>query len=155
MLVRAWTDDQAEQFLGTLLRSGVIIASAVVLFGGIFYLLHYGSGVPDYRVFRGEPADLRDVAGIVSDSLSLRSRGVIQLGLLLLIATPVLRVVFSVLAFALQRDWTYVATTLIVLSVLIYAVGWVFKVLNMTEIFRACALRLLPISSPKVFSGAG
>ena len=123
MFVRAWTDDQVEQSLGTLLRSGVIIAGAVVLFGGIFYLLHYGSSFPDYRVFRGEPADLRDVAGIVKDSLSFSSRGLIQLGLLLLIATPVLRVVFSILAFALQRDWTYVATTLIVLSVLIYSLS--------------------------------
>jgi uncharacterized membrane protein len=118
---RAWTDEQVEQFLGTLLRSGVIIAGTVVLFGGIFYLLHYGGTFPDYRVFRGEPADLRSVLEIVKDSLSFHSRGLIQLGLLLLIATPVLRVVFSVLAFALQRDLTYVITTLIVLSVLIYS----------------------------------
>ena len=123
MFVRAWTDEQVEQLLGTLLRSGVIVAGAVVLFGGIFYLLHYGSRFPYYRVFRGEPADLRSVAGIVKDSLSFRSRGLIQFGLLLLIATPVLRVVFSVFAFALQRDWTYVATTLIVLSVLIYSLS--------------------------------
>ena len=123
MFVRAWTDEQVEQLLGTLLRSGVIVAGAVVLFGGIFYLLHYASSFPDYRVFRGEPADLRRVAGIVKDSLSFRSRGLIQFGLLLLIATPVLRVVFSVFAFALQRDWTYVATTLIVLSVLSYSLS--------------------------------
>jgi uncharacterized membrane protein len=123
MLVRAWTDEQVEQFLGTLLRSGVIVAGAVVLFGGIFYLLHYGGTFPDYRVFRGEPADLRSVLEIVKDSLSFHSRGLIQLGLLLLIATPVLRVVFSVFAFALQRDLTYVLTTLIVLSVLVYSLS--------------------------------
>ncbi len=120
---RAWTDEQMEQVLGTLLRTGVIVAGAVVLLGGVFYLLHYGSTVPDYRVFRGEPADLRSVAGIVKDSLSFSSRGVIQLGILLLIATPILRVVCSVLAFALQRDLTYVMTTLIVLSVLIYSLS--------------------------------
>jgi uncharacterized membrane protein len=45
----------------------------------------------------------------------------VQTGLLLLIATPVLRVVFSLFGFASQRDWLYVALTLIVLSVL--AVG--------------------------------
>jgi uncharacterized membrane protein len=43
--------------------------------------------------------------------------------LLLLILTPVARVAFSVAAFALERDWTYVAITLIVLAVLIYSLA--------------------------------
>src|SRR5919109_2358583 len=99
-----WNDNQVERFLGALLRSGVIVAGAAVLFGGGLYLMRYGPTVPDYRVFHGEPAELRSMAGIVKDSLSGSSPGLIQLGLLLLIATPLLRVGFSVLAFALQRD---------------------------------------------------
>ena len=47
-----------------------------------------------------------------------RGRALIQLGLLLLIATPVARVAFSVFAFERQRDWTYVGITLFVLAVL-------------------------------------
>jgi uncharacterized membrane protein len=43
----------------------------------------------------------------------------VQLGVLLLIATPVARVAFSALAFARQRDYTYVALTLFVLAVLL------------------------------------
>ena len=51
--------------------------------------------------------------------------GLIQLGLLLLVATPVARVVFSVFAFARQHDLTYVVLTMMVLAVLIYSlVGW-------------------------------
>ncbi len=118
---RAWTDDQVEQIVGTLLRSGVIIAALVVLGGGILYLTRYGAALPDYRFFRGEPADLRSLSGIVSDALSFRFHGIIQLGLLLLIATPVARVAFSILAFALQRDRTYVMVTLIVFAVLMYS----------------------------------
>jgi len=114
-------DRQVEGVIGNLLRAGVIIAAAMVLVGGIFYLLHYGASSPDYRIFRGEPADLRSVGGIVSDALSVRSRGLIQFGLLLLIATPIARVVFSVFAFFRQRDYTYVFVTLIVLTVLIYS----------------------------------
>jgi uncharacterized membrane protein len=53
----------------------------------------------------------------------LHSRGLIQLGLLLLIATPVARVAFSVLAFAEQRDWLYVSITLVVLAVLVYSLA--------------------------------
>lgn len=76
-----------------------------------------------YHVFRGEPGDLRLVRGIVSDALELRGRGLIQLGLLLLIATPIARVVFSVATFIRQRDWLYVGITIIVLALLTYSLA--------------------------------
>jgi len=122
-LKRGWTDEQMEQVVSTLLRNGVVIAALVVLVGGVWYLIRFGSTMPNYAVFRGEPADLRSVPGIVRDVLSLQIRGLIQLGLLLLIATPVTRVAFSILAFALQGDRTYVVVTLIVLGVLIFSLA--------------------------------
>ena len=118
-----WTDERVDEIIGNLLRSGVILAAAVVLLGGGLYLTQHGLTVPDYRVFHGEPADLRGVSGIVRDALALDGRGLIQLGLLLLLATPVARVTVSVLAFALQRDRTYVVVTLIVLAILLYSLG--------------------------------
>jgi len=120
-LKRGWTDEQVDQLIGTLLRSGVIVAALVVLIGGISYLIRYGATLPDYRVFRGEPEDLRSLSGIVSNALSFRTRGIIQLGLLLLIATPIARVAFSIFAFTLQRDRIYIIVTFIVLCVLIYS----------------------------------
>lgn len=104
-----------------MLRVGVLVAATVVLIGGSLYLVRHGTTLPDYRVFRGEPSDLRTVTGIAADALALQSRGVIQLGLLLLIATPVARVAFAGLAFAKQRDRLYVVVTLIVLGVLLYS----------------------------------
>ena len=118
---RAWSDEKMEQIIGTLLISGVIAAALIVLVGGVLYLIRYGATLPDYTVFRGEPVELRSVSGIITDALSFRIHGVIQLGLLLLIATPVARVAFSIFAFALQRDRTYVIVTLVVLAVLIYS----------------------------------
>ena len=118
---RAWSDEKMEQIIGTLLISGVIVAALIVLVGGVLYLIRYGATLPDYTVFRGEPAELRSLFGIVRGALSFQIRSVIQLGLLLLIATPVARVAFSILAFALQRDRTYVIVTLIVFAVLIYS----------------------------------
>lgn len=120
-MMRPWTDERVERVIGNLLRWGVILAAAVVLAGGVIYLARYGSTIPDYRVFRGEPSDLRNVSGIVTGAVSWHSRGLILFGLLLLIATPVARVVFSVVAFALQRDRTYIVVTLIVLAVLLYS----------------------------------
>jgi uncharacterized membrane protein len=118
---RAWTDERVEQVIGNLLRFGVLTAAAVVLIGGILYLCEHGLAVPDHRTFHGEPADLRSPVGIVQDALVGDSRGLIQFGLLLLIATPVARVVFSVFAFAREHDAVYVVVTLIVLAVLLFS----------------------------------
>jgi len=119
--MRKWTDQYVEELIGTLLQTGVIVASTVVVVGGGIYLVHHGLSAPQYHVFMGEPTDLRTVSGIVRDVLALRGRGIIQLGLLLLIATPIARVALSVAAFAFQRDRLYVVVTLIVLAILLYS----------------------------------
>jgi uncharacterized membrane protein len=118
-----WTDQRVEEIVGNLLRAGVLLAAIAVSAGGLVYLVRYGGTTPDYRVFHGEPADLRSVSGIVTDALEWRSRGIIQLGLLLLVATPVARVAFSIFAFAQQRDLTYVFITSIVLGILLYSLA--------------------------------
>ncbi len=120
---RPWSDEQVEEIVGNLLRSGVIAAAIVVLAGGIIHLIRYGGNLPDYAIFRGEPAEFRSVGGIVKAAFALRSRGLIQLGLLLLIATPVARVAFCIYAFVLKRDRLYVIVTLIVLGVLLYSLA--------------------------------
>jgi len=107
--------------IGVLLRVGVLASALIVLFGGILYLARYGMTVPNYGIFRGEPPIWRSVLPIINSAFSLNPGGIIQLGLLLLIATPIARVVFSVCAFALQRDRAYVFVTLIVLGILLYS----------------------------------
>ena len=119
---RTWIEHEVEQFIGNLLRGGVHIASVVVLIGGSLYLVRHGTALPLYRSFRGEPEELRSIPGILADAWVLRGRGIIQLGLLLLIATPVARVVCAMGAFALQRNWLYVSVTVIVIIVLIYSI---------------------------------
>lgn len=121
---KPWTDENVENVMGNLLRAGVITAALVVLLGGIVYLVRYGTTHVDHRVFHGEPADLRSPIGIVDEAIVFRSRALIQLGVLLLIATPLARVVFSVFAFARQRDGVYVVITLVVLVVLCFSLFW-------------------------------
>jgi uncharacterized membrane protein len=116
-----WSDEQVERVIGSLLRVGVLLSAAVVLAGGIIYLVRHGSDAVGHHFFQGEPAELRSFPGIVEEALTLSGRGVIQLGLLVLIATPVARVVLAAFAFARQRDFTYVAVTLAVLAVLLYS----------------------------------
>jgi uncharacterized membrane protein len=115
------TDQQMEQVLGKLLITGVVAAAAVVLAGGIIYLIRHGGEAATYHVFQGEPAQSRTVGGILKRVAERRGRGLIQLGLLLLIATPVARVALSLVAFARRRDLLYTIFTLIVLGVLLFS----------------------------------
>ncbi|MGD0361451.1 MAG: DUF1634 domain-containing protein [Bryobacteraceae bacterium] len=115
------SDRKVDEIIGGLLRYGVMLSASVVGAGGIWYLIQYGTSPPGYHVFRGEPEYLRHLRGIVSGVPGFHCRRMIQLGLVLLIATPVARVAFSVVAFILQRDRMYVAITLIVLSVLLFS----------------------------------
>ncbi len=116
-----WTDAQVERLVGYFLRVGVIIASVVVFAGGIFYLFRYGADLPEYKIFSGEPANLRSVHGIVAEAASLSSHGIIQFGLLLLMFTPVAWVAFLLFAFVKERDGTYVIVTSIVLAALLFS----------------------------------
>jgi uncharacterized membrane protein len=117
---RRWTDQQVEITISVLLRVGVTLAAVIVVAGAILYLIHNGHDIPEDHIFRGEPADLRQVPGVLNDVLALRGQGIIQLGILLLILTPVARVAFSVFAFWQQRDRLYIIVTLIVLVILIH-----------------------------------
>jgi uncharacterized membrane protein len=114
-------DQKMDAVMGILLRTGVISAAAIVLLGGILFLIRHKTPVTDYHIFSGEPSDLRTISGIFDNVKAFHARGLIQLGLLVLIATPVARVVFSLFAFMYQKDWKYVVFTAIVLGLLLYS----------------------------------
>ncbi len=114
-------DQKIDVIMGGLLRTGVMLAATIVFVGGVVFLVRHQLPVTDYRVFAGEPAELRTISGIFREALAFHGRGLIQLGLLVLIATPVARVAFSFFAFLYERDWTYVFVTLLVLGLLVYS----------------------------------
>ena len=118
---RNWNDQRIEVVIGTLLRTGVLIAASVVVLGAVLYLARHGREAVQYRSFSGEPKNLESFSGIMHGTLELSGRAMIQFGLLLLIATPVARVAFSAVAFAIEGDFLYVWITLIVLAVLLYS----------------------------------
>lgn len=112
------TDNRMDRLIGGLLRAGVILSAAVTLAGGAWRFAQFGATIPNDRIFHGEPADLRSVPGVLHGVATGHSTDLIQLGLLLLIATPIARVAFSAYAFATEGDRTYVIITLIVLAAL-------------------------------------
>ncbi len=117
----AISDARIDEIIGNLLRVGVVVSSLLVLIGGGLYLTNHGNELPNYHVFYGEPSDLRNLVGIMKTASSFSGRGVIQFGLLLLVATPIMRVAFTVISFALLRDRVYFGVTLIVLAVLLFS----------------------------------
>lgn len=117
-----WTDDDVEQLVGNWLRIGTLIAAVITVLGGALFLAgHSSAAAANYHQFNGEPDALRHVTNIVAGAFHLDSRAVIQLGLLLLISTPVVRVALSLMAFIVQRDKLYVALTSIVLAILVFS----------------------------------
>jgi uncharacterized membrane protein len=115
------SDQQFEIVLGHLLRTGVLLAALIAFVGGAWFLAQSSGARKDYRTFQGVPAELSYVPQILRGAITWQPLAVIQLGILVLIATPIARVLFSMLGFALERDWMYVSVTLIVLALLLYS----------------------------------
>jgi uncharacterized membrane protein len=121
MTMKPLDDDRVEGLIAHLLRAGVVIAALVVIGGAVPYLGQHPRAHVEYRTFDGEPDNLKAVHTIIRTALSGDARGIMQLGLLLLIATPIARVMFSAVAFAIEGDRMYVGFTLLVLAVLLYS----------------------------------
>jgi uncharacterized membrane protein len=114
-------DKRIEQIIATLLRAGVMLSAAVVLIGGLMYLHQEHADLPQYQVFHSADAPFRNLRSILHSVWLGNSEAIIQTGILLLIATPVARVLFSVIAFAREGDRMYVVFSLTVLLILFFS----------------------------------
>ncbi len=90
-----WNDEKLDIVVGRTLQIGVIAAAALIFLGGLGHVLNVHT---------------------------FNSLAIVQAGIILLIATPVVRVGICVLGFALERDWTYVVISAMVLSLLLFAI---------------------------------
>jgi uncharacterized membrane protein len=117
-------DERLDRVVSAVLRSGVLLSAALVLAGGLAFLASHRQDIPDFRKFHAEPTPLASIHGVMRGALALDPPYIIQLGLLILIATPVVRVLTCATGFAFERDWTYAVVSLIVLALLIAGVGF-------------------------------
>lgn len=115
-------DIQLTTLIASVLRTGVILAGIVVLVGFSLILLKHQGGMADFHQFAPRHPVALGLVGVFQRSLHRHAaRDVINLGLLLLILTPVVRVAFSIVIFLYERDPLYVWFTVIVLIVLVYS----------------------------------
>lgn len=120
-----WENKDVDLFIGKLLRYGVILSCIVTTIGGILYVIQHHGSIPDYSPipfgedFPGVAQYLRSFSSIFENVLAFDGAAIIQLGVIILIATPILRVAISVFAFLFEKDYLYVTITLIVLAIII------------------------------------
>ncbi len=114
-------DRRLETIIGNLLRVGVSMAAAVVFLGGVLYLARHSADHVSYQHFSAAGDTIQSVTGILHAAAHFDSQGVIQFGLLLLIATPIARVALAVIGFALEKDRLYAVISLIVLAILAFS----------------------------------
>lgn len=111
------TDDRMDQIIANLLRTGVIVAAATVAAGGVWYHFEFGAEPVTYKSFHAGQQSVHSILQMGHSQL------LILIGLLVLIATPVARVTFSLVAFSLERDRIFVWITAAVLAILVYSMG--------------------------------
>ena len=117
---RPGASNKTNAVIGWILQGGVIVSGIVIVIGLILVSLQPHKFAPENLL--AFPQTFGQVwAGV----LALNPQSVIALGLLLLIATPVLRVAVSIVAFAVERDWHYVVITIIVLAILLFSIFYV------------------------------
>ncbi|MGI4751105.1 MAG: DUF1634 domain-containing protein [Janthinobacterium lividum] len=112
-------DADVQLLIGTVLRWGVVLAMSVVFCGGLIYVYRHGYETASYHVFKGEPDFLKSIKGIFNGVLAMKGRAIIQTGIILLIATPIVRIILSIISFLLEKDYLYVIITVIVLGIII------------------------------------
>lgn len=115
-------DVNMQAVLGWVLRIGVFVSTAVVFIGGVVYIYRHGHSIVNYKDFKGVPQFVHTIPGIIQGVLNFRGQAIIQAGIILLVATPVVRILFSAFGFVMERDWLYLAITLIVLCIIVAGV---------------------------------
>jgi uncharacterized membrane protein len=114
-------DLKMEIAISRMLRAGVSVAAVVVLVGWTLYLWQAHGVQPNYRNFHGVPSPADRLTPVFEGIRHLDSRSIIRLGMLLLIATPIMRVAYCIYSFASQKDKVYVLISSVVLTVLLYS----------------------------------
>lgn len=112
-----------ETAVSRILRAGVFAALGAAVVGGVIHFLGHPADRVSFAAFRGVEASLTSPAGILGQAVRGDGLALMQLAVLILIATPIIRVLASLVTFALLRERFFVLVTLLVLAMLAMALS--------------------------------
>ncbi|MCJ0742255.1 DUF1634 domain-containing protein [Pedobacter montanisoli] len=112
------TDKDIQTVIGNLLRIGVVLSMATVLIGAVIYLFGNAGKTVEYHTFDDAKVHLKSIKSIFTNLPALEGITIIQLGLLMLIFTPIARIVMAAVSFFIEKDYLYVLICIIVLLII-------------------------------------
>ena len=110
-----------ETVLSIVLLAGLLAALAVTTIGGGLLMIQQGDTIISFQFFKEESASLSQLDAIVTAALAGDAHSITQLGILMMIATPIARVLSCAILFLFQRDRLYVALSTFVLAILLFS----------------------------------
>lgn len=115
---------QTELLIGVVMRVGLWLSVFIVLMGGTLYLIQNGHALIHYQTFQEEPKHVHAMLGIIRSALTFSAVEIIQVGLLILVLTQIIRTAMTVWLFAEERDYLFTGIGLMILAVLVYSIFW-------------------------------
>jgi len=120
---KTYNDNDMEQLMGNLLRIGVLVSAIVAFIGGIMYVVAHGGEIrPSYSVFKGVSPEYTSVSAVMHGVFAGNAASIMQMGILLLIATPIARILFSFASFIKEKDYLYVFISAIVMGIIVFSI---------------------------------
>lgn len=119
--MRSLADRRVEVFIANVLRTGVVISAVTTLVGFTLYLIHFAGAPVHYGAFVPLRGRFYSPSPLFQRAVSGNALAIIEIGILVLIATPVARVAFLIGAFRIQRDRLYIGVSSLVLLVLLFS----------------------------------
>ena len=106
--------------MGRILLWGMIVSAAIVLAGGILFLIQFGGTTASFSNFESTGGGFKTVTGLVRGIRAYSGGALIEAGILLLVLFQYVRVIISAVMFARLRSWFFVGASLFILGVLVY-----------------------------------
>lgn len=114
-------DQQIKTGISMILSTGVRVSALITAVGALLYLAGAATAAVDYSKYSPNSTPYTDFQNILNGLKMGDSAAIIQLGIVVLLLTPLMRVIYCCFEFSKRQDWQYSIMTALVLAVLTYS----------------------------------
>lgn len=112
-------NENYKLMISKVIIGAVLVAAVITGIGGIMHLWLHGHEIVSYQMFQGEPKPYTSFFGIWQTAFSFSAKGIMQLGLLLLVLGQIVRVLLTLFLFAKEKDYFFSFASLFILVVML------------------------------------